>query len=49
VRSSDPQTNPVWPADLDDDTVVPTTAGFPMQLHFDPERWMVVPLLSFKD
>jgi hypothetical protein len=48
VRSSDPQAKPVWPVDLDDDTILPTPGGFPMQMHFDPERWMVVHLLSFK-
>lgn len=48
VRSSDPQAKPVWPADLDDDTILPTPRGYPGQMHFDPERWMVVHLQDFE-
>ena len=44
VRSSDPQTKPVWPPDLSDGTTLPTLGEYPAHLHFEPERWVTVGL-----
>jgi len=44
LRSSNPDEKAPWPADLDDDCILPTPGGLPESLHFAPETWALITL-----
>jgi hypothetical protein len=39
IRSSDPNVKPSWPADLEDDVILPTPGGLPPTLVFSLDQW----------
>lgn len=42
LKASPPYEKVPWPAELTDDTVRPTPGGFPAELQFSPEQWLIL-------
>jgi hypothetical protein len=46
LRSSNPAIKVPYPADLDDDVILPTPGGLPATMHFTPETWLHIAVES---
>ena len=44
IKASPPYEKVPWPPDLTDDTIMPTSGGFPYTFKFSPEQWVEVNL-----
>jgi len=42
TKSTAPYEKVPWPANLDDDTIIPTPGGFPTMMAFSPTRWGLI-------
>ena len=46
IKSSPPYDKIPWPAELTDDTIMPTPGGLPETYNFSPEQWMELSFLG---
>jgi len=48
LKASPPYENVPWPADLDDDSILPTPGGLPMMMEFSTSQWGTLQLTNWE-